>query len=85
VARLAQPCRRGRIEVDVAHEQLLLELGGAGDRLPGVVDDEGVPVEDELVLATDEAAEGDSREVVARPLGEQSFTFSALALPVGRG
>ena len=50
-------------------------LGGAGDGLSGVVDDAGAPVEDELVLAADERAEGDAGEVLAGPLGEHVLTL----------
>ncbi len=85
VARVAQARRRGGVEVDVADEQLLAELGGAGDRRAGVVDHARVPVEDELVLAADESAEGDAGEVVARALGEHPLALGALAGVVGRG
>src|SRR5438270_530775 len=83
VTSLAQPCCRGGVEVHVADEQVLLELGRAGDRLTGVVDDERVAVEDELVLTADETAERHGRQVVAGSLGEHAFTFGALALAVG--
>ena len=52
---------------------------------PVVVDDERVAVEDELVLAADERAERDAREVVARALGEHALALDALAGVVGRG
>src|SRR5260370_908499 len=67
------------VEIDVPQEQVLLELGGTRDRRARVVDDEGVAVEDELVLASDEPAEGDAGEVVARPLGEHPLALGPLA------
>ncbi len=85
MAGVAQAGRSGGLEVDVADQQLLAELRGARDRLAGVVDDEGVTVEDELVLAADERAEGDAREVVARTLREHPLALHALAGVVGRG
>ncbi len=75
----------GRLEVDVADEQLLAELGGAGDGRAGVVDHAGVAVEDELVLAADEPAEGDAGDVVAGALGEHALALGALAGVVGGG
>ncbi len=85
--RIAAPprrarARRRRVEVDVAHQQLLAELRRAGDRRAGVIDDARVPVEDELVLAADEPAEGDAGEVVAGALGEHAL---ALVRPCRRG
>ncbi len=85
LAGIAQARRGGRLEVDVAHEQLLAELRGARDRRAGVVDHARVPVEHELVLAADEPAEGDAREVLSRALGEHVLALGALAGVVGRG
>ena len=85
MAGLAQARGRGGLEVDVADQQLLAELRRARDRLAGVVDHEGVAVEDELVLAADEPAEGHAGEVVARALGEHPLALGALAGVVGRG
>ena len=50
-----------------------------------VVDHERVAVEDELVLAADERAEGDRAAVVARALGEHLLALEPLAGVVGRG
>ena len=72
-------------EVDVAQQQLLAELGRAGDRGAGVVEHAGVAVEDELVLAADEPAEGDVGDVVAGALGEHPLALAALADVVGGG
>ncbi len=78
LAELRRP--RGR---DVAEQELLLELGGAGDDLAVGVDDEAVAVEDELVLAADEVAEREMGAVGARPFGEHRFPLAALAAVVG--
>ena len=51
----------------------------------GVVDDDRAAVEDELVLAADEAAERDRREVVARALLDHLLAPDALARDVRRG
>ncbi len=66
----------------LAHQQLLLELRGARDRRAGRVEDEGVAVEDELVLAPDHPAEGDVGAVLAGALREQAL---ALQRPCRRG
>ena len=50
-----------------------------------MVEHERVAVEDELVLAADERAEGDRAEVVAGALGEHPLALEALAGVVGRG
>ena len=50
-----------------------------------MVDHEGVAVEDELVLAADERAEGDAGDVLAGALGEHPLALGALAGVVGRG
>ncbi len=44
-----------------------------------------MPVEDELVLAADEPAEGDAGDVLARALGEHPLALGALAGVVGGG
>ena len=72
---LPQARRRSGLEVDVAHEQLLTELGRARDRLAAVVHDERVAVEDEFVLASDERAEGHASQVVAGALGEHALAL----------
>ena len=80
--RLGAACRRRRR--DLADQQLLVELGGAGDDLAVGVDDEAVAVEDQLVLAADQVAEGEVGAVGAGALGEHRL---ALARPCrgGRG
>src|ERR1700759_5521854 len=82
---LAQARSCSSVHVYVADQQLLLELLGARDRLARVVDDERLPVEDQLVLAADERAEGDACEVVARALGKHRLALCTLACVVRRG
>ncbi len=85
MARVAQPVRVRRCRVDRRDEQLLLELPCARDHLALVVDHERVAVEDELVLAADERAEGDRADVVARALDEHPLALEPLARVVRRG
>ena len=75
----------GGTEVDVAYEQLLPELRGAGDRPARVIDDDRMPVEDEFVLPADEPAEGDMRYIVPGALSEHALAVGALARVVGGG
>ncbi len=75
----------GGCGVEVADQQLLLELRGPRDRLAGAVEHEGVAVEDELVLAADQSAEGDADAVLAGALGEQALALQPLPGVVGRG
>ena len=77
------PDRLGRVEID--DEQALLEAGRAGDHLALVVEHDGVAVEDELVLAADEVAEGEVRGVVARPGDEHLLAILGLADVERRG
>ena len=67
--RLAQRRRAARRR-ELAEEELLLELGGAGQHLAAGVDHEAVAVEYELVLAADGVAEGEMRPVGPRPFDE---------------
>src|SRR6185312_13823378 len=55
------------------------------DRPPGVVDHDRVAVEDELVLASDQAAEGHAGDVLAGALREHPLALGALAGVVGGG
>ena len=71
------PDRLGRVEVD--HEQELLETGRPRDHLTLVVEHDGVAVEDELVLAADEVAEGEVGGVVARAGDEHLLAILGLA------
>ena len=84
VAGVAPALGRGGVEVDLADQQLLLELRGAREQRAGVVDDERVAVEDELVLAADERAE----RVARRPSRGRAARPSPRArgpCPRGRG
>ncbi len=78
MARAAPSLGRRGVEVDVADQQLLLELRRAGDQRAGVVDDERVAVEDELVLAADQRAERERGDVLARPLDHHRSRSSPL-------
>ena len=75
--------RRG--EIEVAHEQVLGELARAGDRRAGWIQDEGMTVEDKLILAADECAEGDVGVALGGALSKQALAFDPLAGMVGRG
>ena len=78
-AHVAQPTTHcfGRIEVD--NEQRLLEPGSPRDHLALVVEHDRVTVEDELVLAADEVAEGEVGGVVARPRDQHLLAILGLA------
>ena len=65
--------------LDVDDEEVLLETRRAGDDLAGVVEDDRVPVEDELVLAADEVAEREVGARVARPGDEHLLALLGLA------
>ena len=75
--------RLSRIDVD--DEECLLEARSAGDDSSFVVEDDGVTVEDELVLSTDEVAEGEIRRVVAGTRDEHLLPLLGLADVVRRG
>ena len=81
VERLLQPSRR---PAELPQQQVGGELPGPGHGLARGVDDEAVAVEDELVLAADEVAEGDRHAVGAGPLREHLLALDALAAQVGR-
>ena len=74
--------RLARVEVD--DEQRLLEAGGAGEHLALVVEHDGVPVEEQLVLAADEVAEGEIGRVVAGAGDEHLLAVLGLADEVRR-
>ena len=67
-----------RAGLEVADQQILLELPGARDRLAGGIEDEGVAVEYEFILTADEPAERYVDAVLSRALGKQLFPFGAL-------
>ena len=72
-----------RLEVD--DEQVLLEARRAGEHFSGVVEDDRVPVEDELVLSADEVAEGDVRGRVTCARDEHLLALLGLADVKRRG
>ena len=84
-ADVAQPAadRLARVEVD--DEQRLLEPRRAGEHLPLVVEHDRVPVEEQLVLAADEVAEGEVGRVVPRPRDQHLLAVLGLADEVRRG
>ena len=73
------------MRLDVDDEQRLLEAGRARQHLALVVEDAGVPVEDQLVLPADRVAEGDEADVVARALDEHLLAVALLADVEGGG
>ena len=76
--------RAPHLDVDVAEHELFAELRAAGERLALGRDDDGVPVEDELVLAADRVADGERRAGLARALGDHALTRQALRAVVRR-
>ena len=70
------PYGNGAVALD--DEQRLLEPGRAGDDLSVGVEDERVPVEDELVLSADGIAEDDRAAVCACALGEHRLALAVL-------
>ena len=71
--------------VDVDDEQRRLELGGAGEHGAVGGDDEGVAVEDQLVLPADEVDVGQHRAGLAGPLLAQREADVVLVALVGGG
>ena len=69
--------RNGRLDVD--DEQRLLEAGRTGEHLAVVVQDHGMAVEDELVLASHGVDERDEGDVVARASGEHLLALALLS------
>ena len=85
-ADVAQPAADGVRRLDVHHEQMLLEPRRPRDDLACVVEDDRVPVEDELVLSADEVAEREERARVARAGHEHLLALLRLAdVERGRG
>jgi hypothetical protein len=85
LARIAKPGGVGGGWIDIAHHELLAELRAPGNQLAVLVHDEAVPVENQLVLAADEVAEGDVGEIVPSPLHEHPLPLDALSAVIGRG
>ena len=78
----APPDRVGRLEVD--DEECSSKPGARASDLAGIVEDDGVPVEDELVLAADEIAERDVGARVSRARDEHVLALLGLADVEGR-
>ena len=78
--RLGDPARSGGVEV--ADEELLLELSRPGDHRAAGVEDEALAVEDQLVLAADEVAEGELGPVASSHGAEELLALAALAAVV---
>ncbi len=81
---VAQARRADHAEVDVAEEEVLLELLRAGEHGAVVPDERRAAVEDQLVLPADEPAVGDRGEVIACPRDEHALAPLALAEVVRR-
>ena len=81
---VAEPSRDRVRRLHVDDEQVLLEPGRPCDHLAGFVEDDRVPVEDELVLAADEVAEGEVGARVTRPGDEHLLALLGLADVVRR-
>ena len=71
------------LEIQIDHEQVLLELRPAGQHLSRCVDHQRVPVEDELVLTTDEVQVGQGAPGLGGPPGRQVISDVVLVLLVG--
>ena len=67
------------VEVEVGDDEILLEGAPAGDALALLVEDERLPVEDELVLAADRVDEGQAHEVVGGARGQHLLAELRLA------
>src|SRR5262249_15185690 len=79
----APPDRRHRVYVD--HEQRLLEPRRTRHELALVGDQDGVAVEDQLVLAADRVAERDEARIVARTHAQHLLALAVLADVERRG
>ena len=82
-SRSRRPIASTRLDVD--DEELLREARRSGDHLAGVVEDDRVAVEDELVLAADEVAEREVRARVAGARHEHLLPLLGLADVERRG
>ena len=71
-----------RAATELPQQEVVGELAGAGDNGPGGVHDEAAAVEDELVLGSDQVAEGDRHAVGAGAVGEHRLSLGALATQV---
>ena len=83
-ARIEQTAPEGGTDVDVDDEQVFLELPGAGDETPALVEQHRRAVEDELVLAADEVHVEQRNRRVGRTRREHRLPFPDPARVVGR-
>ena len=81
---VAETAADGEVGLDVDDEQVLLESWRASDHLARVVEHDRVSVEDELVLPTDEVAEGEVGAGVARSRHQHLLPLFRLADVEGR-
>src|SRR6266545_1100070 len=83
-ANVAQAPSDDLLGLDVCEQQRLLESGSACDDPSLVVEDDRVPVEDQLVLPADGVTESDETGVVARSRDEHLITLAIAADVEGR-
>ena len=76
---VAESPRHHLRRIDVHEEQALLESGCASEHRSLVVEDERVPVEDQLVLPADGVAERQEDRVVARPRHQHLLALAVAA------
>ena len=82
---MRHPRPRDCIHVQVGHDEVLLEGFSPHDHLAGLVHDQAVPVEDQLILASDHVRIGDDHAVIPGPGGQHLLTKPALAHVEGGG
>ena len=68
-----------RVEIEIGDEQVFLESLSAGDALALLVEDEGLAIEDQLVLAPYHVDEGQADQIVGCAGGEHLLPEVALA------
>ncbi len=77
-------CRASTRQVEVDHEQGLVELGRPGQHLPGRGDHDRVAVEDQVVLPADHVHVGQGAAGLRGPAGDQLAADVVLLAFVGR-
>ncbi len=83
--RIERPAAERGVHVDVADEQVLLELLGPGHEVTALVEQHRRAVEDELVLAADEVDIEDGHRRVGRARREHRLALAQAARVEGRG
>ena len=71
--------RLGGLDVDVAHEQIVLELRRTRAHRPGVIEHDARAVKDQFILTTDQVDIGDDRAVVLGAGAQHLFALAPLA------